>query len=296
MSDDADLPPSPRAEEPPVLRGEEIPAPPRIERITLSRRKVIGATWRGKEINDLNALKTVFENCDFRYSNFKRGYFRDARFVNCMFDGVRFDDCNFKSANFYGCELQYAHFHKSLVEVREIVASLPAAPNIRRESLQNLKANAIEVGDHDSIGYLVLQEISATERHYSYAMCAFDTYYRNKYSTLWAKVEAGMKLLGLKISGLVWGHGEKPWRLLISCLAILVLLGFVNFWSVMPRIGWNDTHRGVDVIVYVFRRFLDVSPDGTFKGFEFVDVVAVIMRYVYIGLFISVLYKSISHR
>jgi len=279
-----------------VLQGSALPAVEAIQRIVVSHKKIVGADWRNREFTDFNALKTVFENCDFRYSNFKRAYFRDARFINCRFDGARFDDCNFKSANFYGCDLKFAHFHKCLLEVREIVASLPAEPNIRREGLQNLKANAIEVGDHENVSLLVLQEIEATKRHYSYAMRGFDTYYRNKYATFIAKAQAGLKLLWLQVNGLVWGHGEKPWRLLISCLLILTTLGIINFWSVMPRVGWQNTQGGINVLTYVFRLFLDMSPDEQYRGFALIDYAAVIMRYVYIGLFISVLYKSISHR
>lgn len=295
MTDPAKMP-VPRAPDVSVLTANSLPEVEAIQRLIVSHKKVVGADWRNREFIDFNALKTEFENCDFRYSNFSRAYFRDARFINCRFDGARFDDCNFKNANFYGCDLKFSHFHRCLLEVREIVASLPAEPNIRRESLQNLKANAIEVGDNNHVGFLVLQEIEATKRHYSYAMRGFDTYYRNKYATFISKVQAGVKLLWLQVNGFVWGHGEKPWRLLISCLLILMLLGFINFWSVMPRVGWEHTRGSLNVFTYILRLFLDMSLDEQFRGFTAVDYAAVIMRYVYIGLFISVLYKSISHR
>ena len=195
--------------EPQVLAGISLPSLDLVPRVVVSHKKVVGADWRNREFVDFNALKTVFENCDFRYSNFERAYFRDARFVNCRFDGARFHECNFKSANFYRCDLKFAHFHECLLEVREVVASLPAEPNIRRESLRNLKANAIEVGDYENVGFLVLQEIEATKRHYSYAMSGFDTYYRNKYPTFAARAHASLKLLWLNLNGLVWGaRGE----------------------------------------------------------------------------------------
>lgn len=182
------------------------------------------------------------------------------------------------------------------MDVRELVASLPSEPNIRREGLQNLKANAIEVGDIGSISLLVLQEIEATKRHYSYALSGFDTYYQRKYPTFISKFRAGAQLWWLRLEGLIWGHGERPWRLLFSCLLILSGLSLVNFWSVMPQIGWNESHGGLDIAKYVVRLFLDLPPDQRFVGFEAVDYVLVIMRYIYIGLFISVFYKSISHR
>lgn len=279
-----------------ALKPDELPTIPNVDRISVARQKIVRADWRNRDFKDFNARAAEFEDCDFRYSNFERAYFRDAKFTNCRFDGARFIDCNFKNANFYRCDLKFAHFQRCLVDVRELVASLPSEPNIRREGLQNLKANAIEVGDHASVGLLVLQEIEATKRHYSYALRGFDSYYRKKYPTFISKVRAGAKLWWLQLEGLIWGHGEKPWRLLFSCLVILAGFALLNFWSVMPRTGWNESHGGLDIIKYVFRLFLGMSTDQTFGGFVAIDYSVMIMRYVYIGLFISVLYKSISHR
>ena len=219
-----------------------------------------------------------------------------GKFTNCRFIGARFTDCNFKGANFYKCDLKFARFQRCLVNVRELMAALPSEPNIRREALQNLKANAVEVGDYASQSLLVLQEIEAMKRHYKYALTGFDTYYLNKYSTFISKFEAGMRLLWLQIGGLIWGHGEKPWRILISCFTLLSVCTFVNFWSVMPRVGWDESLQGLKVVEYIIRLFLNMSPDKNFSGYMTIDYLVVVMRFVYIGLFISMLYKSISHR
>jgi hypothetical protein len=143
---------------------------------------------------------------------------------------------------------------------------------------------------------LILEEIEATKRHYSYALRGYDSYYKKKYFGFLPKVRASAKLSWLQISGLIWGHGEKPARLLISSLALLLLLTAVNFWSVMPRTGWVEARGGLKPLEYVIQLFLDMNPATTFRGYEAIDYLVVLMRYVYIGLFISVLYKSISHR
>ncbi|QND44641.1 pentapeptide repeat-containing protein (plasmid) [Rhizobium lusitanum] len=272
------------------------PTMPAIQRTNVAHRTIRKADWRNSELLDLNALKTVFEDCDFSYSVVENGYFRDAVFRNCRFVGAKFFDCNFKSANFYKCDFKFALFHKCLLEVPEILATLPAEPNIRREALQNLKANATETGDFASLGLLTLQEIDAARRHFSYALRGYDTYYKNKYSSFFAKARAGGNLFGLWLGGVIWGHGERPWRLLTSCFVTLCALALLNFWSVMPRIGWEQAERGAKSFEYIIRLFLDLFPDQKFAGFVFVDYIVVLMRYIYIGLFISVLYKSISRR
>ena len=215
-----------------------------LRRPTISRAKVVKVDWRNRRFMDLNALNAEFENCDFRYSNFERAYFRDAKFSNCRFDGARFTDCNLKRATFYGCDLKFVQFQRCLLDLDEVIASLPAEPNIRREALQNLRANAVEIGDYGSQSRLVLQEVEATKLHYRYALRGFDSYYKKKYSGISSKLRAGAKLVGLHVSGLIWGHGEKPGKLIVSCFVLLCVLALANFWSVMPRVGWGESGAG----------------------------------------------------
>lgn len=273
-----------------------LPAVPALLRISVARKTVARENWKNRHFKDFNALNTEFRNCDFRYSIFERAYFRKAKFVECNFEGAQFFDCNLKSSNFYNCDLKYTRFQKTLLELNDVIASLPAEPNIRQESLQNLRANMIEVGDYASQSRLILQEVEAAKRHYKYALVGFDSYYRKKYLGYLPKFRALVRLSLLHLSGLIWGHGEKPGRLLISSAAILIFLAGLNFWSVLQNVGWPETRGGGKILEYVVQLFLDMSPNPRFRGFEFVDYAVVIMRYIYIGLFISVLYKSISHR
>jgi uncharacterized protein YjbI with pentapeptide repeats len=120
---------------------------PRVERVVVSHKRVFKADWKNRTFDNLNALGTQFEDCDFRYSIFSKAYFRDAKFTNCRFTGARFIDCNLKSANFYKCDLKFVQFQRCQLELDDLVASLPAEPNIRKEALQNLRANATEIGD-----------------------------------------------------------------------------------------------------------------------------------------------------
>jgi hypothetical protein len=275
---------------------DDAPQIPEINRIAVSHRKIIRANWRNRLFKDFNALEAEFEDCDFRYSVFDRAYFRGAKFTNCRFDGARFLDCNFKNAHFYKCDLKFVQFQRCLLDINDLIASLPSEPNIRREMLQNLRANATTMGDYASQRLLILQEVEATKRHYQYALSGFDSYYKKKYLGIWPKFNAAARLTWLQINGLIWGHGEKPFRLLLSLVVLLCLLAFINFWDVMPRTAWLESGSGLRPLEYVVRLFLNMSPDSTFRGYAFVDYTVVIMRYVYIGLFISILYRSISHR
>ena len=98
------------------------------------------------------------------------------------------------------------------------------------------------------------------------------------------------------LSGLIWGHGERPFRLLATCIGFILLMSLVNIWSIAPREGWTSLNGGIKSLEYVTGTFLGMETDTRFRGFRIVDYVAVLMRYLYVGLFISILYKSISRR
>lgn len=228
---------------------------PPIRRISVSEQTLARADLRHRQIDDLNARAAKFTDCDFSYSIFTRAYFRDAQFKNCQFTGCQFYDCNLKNIHFYTCDLRFIRFFRCQLDADEIVAALPFEPNIRREALQNLRANAASVGDFSSQRLLILQEIEANKDHHRRALRGVDTYYREKYSSTISKIQAGWRLFWLRISGLVWGHGERPGRILFSGATILLLLTLINFWGVMPRVAWAQTLGGVHILEYTLSLF-----------------------------------------
>jgi hypothetical protein len=267
-----------------------------IGREKLSHTTLSGSSMRGRRFDDLNANQTKFISCDFSYSIFNRAYFHAASFENCKFTGCRFYDCNLRGATFHVCDFRYATFHRSLIEPLELLATLPLEANLRRESLQNLRANAVEIGDFKSQRTFVLAEIAATADHLSRAIHGSDNYYRLKYATFSRRLLAALQLFGLRIGSLVWGNGERPGRIVLSGIFLVLLMSFLNFWAVMPREGWAATNGGLSVLRYSVDLLLDAQPSAQFRGFLAVDYALIVMRYVYIGLFISVLYRTISHR
>ncbi len=269
---------------------------PLVQRQNMARAKVEGKSWKNRHFKDLNALGAEFSGCDFSYSIIERGYFRNATFRNCNFTGAKFVDCNFRRANLFGCDLSHARFTKCEIDIKEILAALPMEPNIRQLSLMNLRANASETGDHASLRLIVLDEIESTKLHYRRALSGADSYYKLKYSSVLSKLESGWNLARLTVSGFVWGNGERPVKILISAVIFLVLLTIINFWAVLPAKTWAETKGGLLILKYTLSLFFDVFPDEQFRGFLIVDYIISAMRYIYVGLFISVMFKTISHR
>ncbi|WP_294338915.1 pentapeptide repeat-containing protein [uncultured Sphingomonas sp.] len=267
-----------------------------IARVRLSQATHSRLVLKNRRFDDLNANQAIFVDCDFSYSVFERAYFRGVKFENCRFVGCRFTDSNLRGVSFHICDFKYATFQRTLIETKEMLAVLPLEPNLRRDSLQNLRANAAEIGDYASQRLFVLAEVEAHRDHLTRALRGSEDYYRRKYPGVLDKLGAFTALTRLRIGGAIWGHGERPFRMLVSATVLLVALTLVNFLAVLPRVIWADTHSGTEVLRYSIDMLLDANPQAKFRGFLLVDYALIAMRYVYIGLFISVLSKSMSHR
>ena len=267
-----------------------------IRRVPLSRGRHERLDLRNRLFEDLNANRSTFVDCDFSYCVFDRAYLRQAVFEGCRFIGSRFYDSNLKGASFRGCDFKYATVHRTLLDPKEMLASLPLEPNLRRDSLRNLRANAVEVGDYRSQQVYVLAEVRAEMDHLSRAARASEGYYRFKYPRAIDRLRAAAELAGFRVGGLVWGHGERPSRILASATVLVLAFTLLNLWSVVPRVGWQASGAGLEVLRYSVDQLLDAQPDPRFRGYALVDYLLIAMRYVYIGLFISVLSRSASHR
>ncbi|MDB5694195.1 MAG: hypothetical protein JWO81_3258 [Alphaproteobacteria bacterium] len=267
-----------------------------ISRVPLSRARHERLDLRNRRFDDLNANQATFVDCDFSYCVFERAYLHAAQFEGCRFVGSRFYDANLRGASFHICDFKYATFHRTLLDPAEMLASLPLEPNLRRDSLQNLRANAVEIGDFGSQRLFVTAEVEAAMDHLSRAMRGSGDYYRRKYPGPLDKLRAAITLARLKVGGWVWGHGERPLRMIGSATVLVLALTLANFWAVIPKVGWEATDAGLQVLRYSVDELLGSSPQERFSGFAVIDYALIAMRYLYVGLFISVLSKSISHR
>ena len=122
--------------------------------------------FRNLLLEDVEGKGVVYRDCDFSYSIVVRGYFHKARFERCKFRGTRFVTTIFRSAAFEGCEFSYADFDRCVVPVPQVLANLPAYPNVRWELLHNLRANARSLGDTQHESDLIWREIDTEMEHW----------------------------------------------------------------------------------------------------------------------------------
>src|SRR5262249_54734578 len=125
--------------------------------------------YSGMRLEDLNGHKKTFENCNFSASYIARGYFREAKFTNCKFVGCRIKETNFREACFIQCDFRYTIFDRCLLPIKELISNLPQWPNVRRELVQNLRANVRAVGDFNADHLLLHYELEAERDHWAKA-------------------------------------------------------------------------------------------------------------------------------
>lgn len=280
----------------PTLENKKIYVPKKIDRSILPKSPLRDLDWRHREIDNLDAREITFTNCDFSYSIITNSYFFKAKFENCKFIGTKFIDCNLKSVIMITCNLLYVHFERCKIELKEIRANLPVTPNQRAETIKNLKANQISMGDFDDLSSLALEEMEVTKTHLKNIFESKISYYIQKYPSNLTKIKAFIEFHKLSAIGWFWGHGEKTENLAFSCLVLLIVYWVVSVLNGIYSFGAISLGDAVGRFDYILRLFLDMSVDAKYSGFVFLDYVIVLTRYIYLGLLISVLYKRISSR
>lgn len=237
---------------------------------------------------------TIYKGIDFSFSIFDNCYFRNAKFEDCVFLGCKFYDSNFKGCEFISCRFDYSQFNNSIIPSKELIVNLPKEHNVRAELLQNLRANAASQCEYKDEKLFILHEIEATKCHYKAAATKEDSYYKEKYSTFWDAVKYNLKRIMLWLDGVTWGHGEKPKN------AVLFL--FFSLFLISAVVTTVDNNLNflllLDHVYHSILILLDIpQPISDNVNFPMWSLLIIaILRYLSLGLLISMIYRRISHR
>lgn len=256
--------------------------------------------FSGMRIEDLNGSKRTFENCDFSASYIARGYFRDAHFNKCMFIGCRITETNFRETRFTQCDFRYTIFDRCLLPVKELISNLPQWPNVRRELIQNLRANVRAVGDFNADHLLLQYELEAERDHWRKARKQEESYYQKKYGSLRDQLRSRFNSAILACDAWFWGHGFSFLRLTTSTVATLLILISALFLDsyccsdtkTLAQI-WNDLRMSASQTLSLYIDLPDVNTDLVKQHWWFSTIV-VMLRYVSLGLFITCFYRRLA--
>lgn len=251
-------------------------------------------------LEDVQGKGVTYQDCDFSYSIVVRSYFHGAKFSRCKFIGTRFVSTVLRSATFEGCDFSYADFDRSVVPIPQVLANLPAYPNVRWELLHNLRANARSLGDTQHESDLIWREIDTEMEHWR-SVCQVQAGYYQKYSRA-ERVLARLRRWRLLAERYVWGHGESLLRLGVATLVALVALALLNAVGRVADLGSESigsfASLWADSFVFLSALYVDLPSVNSKEVAEsqVTSALAVALRYVSIGLAVPVLYKYISKR
>ncbi|WP_374979057.1 pentapeptide repeat-containing protein [Pseudomonas solani] len=242
------------------------------------------------------------EMCSFRSATLVQCYFKGVVFVNCNFTATKFIDCNLKDARFIGCIFSYSTFRRTIVESSEIISNLPREPNIQRDLLRSLRVDARELGNSEDESFYIRKEISASEEFHLAAFLGRDSFYRQKYGKL-ERFGFLLQWISSKSSGLIWGNGERPGRIAGFCLFLVLAM-------TLCTLGYNGNPQELftsgnalpvisDALKLSTAEFLGIPykpEDFKLKIPFLLSVIAVSLRYLIIGLLVSVFFRVFSRR
>jgi len=242
------------------------------------------------------------ELCSFRSAILVRCYFRGVIFINCNFTATKFVDCNFKGAKFIGCTFSYANFRRTIIESSEIIANLPREPSVQRDLLRILRVDARELGNPEDESLYIRKEIAASETFHISAFLGREEWYRKKYGRLERFGFLG-KWLGSKALGAIWGNGERPARIVGFCLFLVFIFTIILLFS---NGNTNELFTSGDAITLILQslklsiaEFLGIpyKPETYTLSVPFwFSALTALLRYLLIGVLVSVLFRAFSRR
>ena len=201
-----------------------------VDNVTINDVKFQACQFRRLGMKDARVEGATLAQCCFEDC-----YLRKAHFVSTQLTGSMFRKCNLEKATFQCCDLRYCTFEATRLDRNEVIGCLPVEPNLRRQLAQNLRKNFETLGDKDSADAFLDIEIRAHEEELLGAFRQRTEYYRSHYNSL-DQAMAGLKYLGWKINGIVWGHGHRVARLIRSYVCLTLMFGLVVYCG---RLNYN---------------------------------------------------------
>lgn len=170
------------------------------------------------------------QNSSLTQCHFQDCYLRKAHFVNARLTGSTFRRCNLEKATFRGCDLRFCTFEATRLHRDEVIGCLPVEPNLRRDLAQNLRKNFETLGDKESADVFLGIEIQAREQEFLATFHRKTEYYRSHYSPV-DQAKAGLKYIGSKVNGIVWGYGHRVRRLIASYIALTLVFALITCFA-----------------------------------------------------------------
>jgi len=220
----------------------------RVEQTQIDKAFLRNVNLRWAVFRDVGFKNARFVGCNLSQATLAECYLRHAKFEKCDLVNAHFDSCDFSQAAITESRIDFASFKNCEIRLENIAFHSDATPQAMVRVCRSLKLNAMSMGNFADAGELTYLE---------------KTYERR---ALYARKDWG-SWLGSLLQDLLWGYGEKPWR-----LALVMLVNIFVFGSVMYAVDalpdktfWEHVYfSGITYLTVGYGDLAPVTPISRF--------------------------------
>lgn len=232
-----------------------------------------GCDFVGADLSKANLTRAFFTNSSFSYADLRGAYLLEAHFRETDFIGAMMWNVNLWNADISGAwHIKKKSFHDPAKEADSQEASLSEADAlIAWESYRSVKHYFSEKGLYEDASWAAYRELTMERRHF----------FESK----------DPRYLPSLLMDLLSGYTEKPQRVIVSALGIILLFGLVYFLvgAIRPAVD-TGTAAGIwDNIYFSFITFTTVG-FGDFIPKPFLWVKILVCVEAFSGPFMAGLY------
>jgi hypothetical protein len=247
----------------------------RIEETQIDKAYLKNVNLRWATFRDVGFKNARFVNCNLSQANFEASYLRRAQFEKCDLVNSHFDNCDFSQAVIAESRIDFASFSNCEIRLENIRFRQDASAQAMVRVCRSLKLNAMSMGNFADAGELTYLE-KTFERRALHQRGAWGQW------------------LGSCIQDLLWGYGEKPWRLALVMLFNILVFGTVLYGvDALPgKTYWE--HVYFSGITYLTVGYGDLAPVGMLG--RFISVLNAGTGIATFGMLIASVTKKVMYR
>ena len=247
----------------------------RVEETQIDKCYLRRVNLRWAQFRDVGFKNARFEDCNFSQSSFAECYLRRAQFTRCDIVNAHFDSCDFSQAVIAESRVDFAAFKSCEIQLETIKFRKDATPRAMVRVCRSLKLNAMSMG-----GFADAGELTYLEKYYERLGYVRDGEWR--------------RWLGSTLQNLLWGYGERPWRLALVMVFNIMLFGsLLNWLDPLPGKTWWE-HVYFSAITYLTVGYGDLAPHAPLA--QLLSVLCACAGIGTFGLLIASVTKKIMHR
>ena len=247
----------------------------RIEGTQIDKAYLKNVNLRWATFRDVGFKNARFVHCNLSQASFSECYLRRAVFEKSDLVNSHFDSCDFSQAVISESRVDFASFRNCEIKLETIRFREDATPRAMVRVCRSLKLNAMSMGNFADAGELTYLE-KRFERQ---------GHFREREWGRW---------FGSMLQNLMWGYGERPWRLaLVMTFNIVVFGTLFHFLDPLPGKTWWE-HVYFSGITYLTVGYGDLAPHAPLA--QLLSVICASSGIATFGLLIASVTKKVMYR